>query len=69
MQLSTTKLRLSDACRQLGIPYQRLFLAVTSGTVPAERNETGSRWVIKKSDLPDIAKTLGVDAPHVSKAA
>lgn len=61
MQKSTRKLKLSDASRSLGVPYMRLFSAVASGTVDAERNGTGSRWYVKEDDLPRIAKTLGVE--------
>jgi hypothetical protein len=71
MQISTTtaRLKLSDASRQLGIPYQRLFLAVVAGAVPAERNGAGSRWLVKESDLPSIAKTLGLTHTQAHSAA
>lgn len=54
------KIRLSDASRKLGVEYNTLFRAVISGKVPAERNDTGNRWLIKTQDLPGIAKTLGL---------
>lgn len=56
-------LRLSDASRQLQIPYQKLYFAVASGLVPAQRDETGSRWVVKQSDLRLIAEKLGLAQP------
>ena len=55
-----TQIRLSDATRRLRVPYQRLYLAVIAGKVPAKRDETGSRWLVKESDLPMIAQFLCV---------
>jgi hypothetical protein len=53
-------LQLPDACRrvnELGVPvqYQRFLKAVAAGRVPAQRNETCTRWLIKADDLPAIA--------------
>ena len=61
-------MKLSDASRELCIPYQRLFVAVTGGKVPAERDNNGSRWFGKRGDLPAIAEVLCVEAP-TSQAA
>lgn len=55
-------LKLSDASRRLGVSYQTLFLAVSAGRVPAERNATGSRWLIAEADLGTIAAALGIEA-------
>lgn len=65
----STPLKLSDACRRLGVPYQRLFLAVVAGTVPAERNGAGSRWFVKESDLPEIARLLRTPRTQTTHAA
>jgi predicted site-specific integrase-resolvase len=43
-----------------GTTYQRVYRYVLDGTIPAEKNRAG-RWFIKRSDLPDIAKTLGLN--------
>ena len=56
------QLKLSDASRQLGIPYQQLYVAVAAGRVPAERNGGGGRWLIKENHLPEIARRLCI--PH-----
>jgi hypothetical protein len=45
--MTAETLRLSDASRQLGIEYNVLFRAVISGRVPAERNQTGNRWLVR----------------------
>jgi hypothetical protein len=54
-----SKLKISDVCQKFGYSYQKVFLAVVSGAIPAERDESGSRWVIRREDLPAIAKVLG----------
>jgi hypothetical protein len=60
------QIRLTDALRRLNaehggtISYQKLFLAVASGRVPAERDHTGSRWVIDEANLPAVAAALGL---------
>ncbi|MCH7526613.1 MAG: alpha/beta fold hydrolase [Planctomycetes bacterium] len=33
---------------------------ILDGIVPAERDDSGSRWLIDKADLPEIAKTLKI---------
>jgi hypothetical protein len=37
------------------VQYQRFLKAVAAGRVPAQRNETCTRWLIKADDLPAIA--------------
>ncbi len=61
-------MKLTDASRRLGIPYQRLFLAVAENKVPAERDDRGTRWLVKEADLPTIAATLGVEVPATHAA-
>lgn len=39
------------------ISYQRLWLAVVEGRVPARRE--GKRWRVRQSDLPAIAAAFG----------
>jgi hypothetical protein len=69
------KIRLSDALRRLNsefngcISYQRLFLAVAAGRVPAERDHTGSRWLIDDANLPAIARVFGLTAPTTAPNA
>ena len=53
-------LKLSDASRRLNASYQRVFNGVASGAIPAERDVSGSRWLIDEADLPAIAQTLGI---------
>ncbi len=61
----TNKIKLSELPRRLRdefgvtVSYRRLYTAVLDGTVPAERDASGSRWLIDADDLPEIAKTLG----------
>lgn len=43
-----------------GTTYQRVYRYVLDGTIPAEKSTTG-RWFVKRSDLPTIAKTLGLN--------
>ena len=65
--MNETKIKLSEAPRRLrdefgvSISYRRLYTAVLDGMVPAERDASGSRWLVDADDLPEIAKTLGVE--------
>ena len=36
--------------------YMHLWKAVVAGDIPAQR--IGSKWVLRKADLPEIAKIL-----------
>ncbi len=40
------------------VSYSRLYKAVLDGTVPAER--VGSRWFLRRADLPVVAGILGL---------
>ena len=40
-------------------PYQRLYRMVIDGDLPAQKNDIG-RWIVKSSDVPGIARTLGL---------
>ena len=61
----TNKIQLSELPRRLRnefgitVSYRRLYTAVLDGIVPAERDESGSRWLIDPDNLPEIVKTLG----------
>ena len=63
--MTETKIKLPEAPRRLrdefgvSISYRRLYTAVLDGMVPAEKDASGSRWLVDANDLPDIAKTLG----------
>ena len=57
----TDNIPLTDAPRALrahglSTTYQRLWIAIVAGHVPAER--VGKRWHVRAADLPIIAKTL-----------
>jgi hypothetical protein len=62
MEKST--LGLPEACRRLReeagvrVTYRRLYSAVLVGAIPAVKDETGSRWLIKADDLEAIASYL-----------
>ena len=64
--MTDNKIKLSEVPRHLrdefgvAITYRRLYTAVLDGIVPAERDDSGSRWLIDKADLPEIAKTLKI---------
>jgi hypothetical protein len=53
-------IKLSDASRRLKAPYQRLFNGVASGTIPAQRDANGTRWMIDDAHLGAIAAILGI---------
>ena len=59
------KIKLSEVPRRLrdefgvAVSYRRVYTAVLDGTVPAERDASGSRWIVDADDLPEIAETLG----------
>ena len=63
---TNAKIKLSELPRRLrdefgvSVTYRRLYTAVLDGIVPAERDASGSRWLIDPDDLPEIAKTLGI---------
>jgi len=44
------------AAHGLSTTYQRLWVAIVAGQVPAER--VGKRWHVREADLAVIAKTL-----------
>jgi hypothetical protein len=60
------KRKISDTVRSLNtkygrrLPYQRFFLAIVDGRVPAERDASGRFWLIDEDDEPAIARTLGL---------
>jgi hypothetical protein len=59
--MQKSSLGLPEACRWLRkttgvhVTYRRLYSAVLDGAVPAVKDESGSRWVIKAADLDAIA--------------
>lgn len=60
-------LKISDVSAALKVPYQRVFLAVCEGIVPAHRDpKNQSRWLVRKDDLPKIREILGVDNKEVA---
>ena len=60
--MSTQKIKLSELPRLLkhefglAVSYRRVYSAVLDGIVPAERDASGNRWLIKSDDMPEIAK-------------
>lgn len=58
-------LMLTDVPRALkdltgtGIQYQKLYRHIIDGAIPAEKSLSG-RWFVRRADLPEIAKTLGL---------
>jgi hypothetical protein len=58
------KRKISDALRSLNtnynanLTYQRFWLGVASGRVPAERDASERFWLIDEDDEPFIAQTL-----------
>ena len=61
------KIKLSELPRRLRdefdvfVPYRKLYIAVLDGVIPAERDASGARWIVDADDLPEIAKTLGIN--------
>jgi hypothetical protein len=58
--MASKKMKLSDVCRRLCVPYHKLFHQVVCGAVPATRDGTGTRWLINETDLEKVANVLGV---------
>jgi hypothetical protein len=60
------KLKISDTLRRLNIEYdaelsyQRFYLAVAAGLVPAERDPSGRFWLIDEADQLRAARVLGI---------
>ena len=58
------QIKLSELPRRLRdefgiiVSYRRVYSAVLDGIVPAEKDASGSRWVVGADDLPEIAKTF-----------
>ncbi|MDO9714225.1 hypothetical protein [Paracraurococcus lichenis] len=65
--MSDSKLPLTDATRELRVPYQRLYQAVLADKVPAVR--VGSRWFIERAHLPLVAQALGLEPLAASVSA
>lgn len=42
------------------VEYNRLWRYVAQGEVPAER--AGSRWLVRRSDVPRVAAAFGISA-------
>ena len=40
------------------ISYRRAYKDVLDAVIPAEKDDTGTRWKIKVDDLPEIAKAM-----------
>jgi hypothetical protein len=57
-------IKLSEVPRRLredfgvSISYRRLYGLVLDGIVPAEKDETGNRWLIACNDLGQVAEML-----------
>ena len=45
--------------------YQRLYRHVVDVNLPAERSASG-RWRVRRTDLPKIAKVLGLKAKETA---
>jgi len=54
-------IKLIDACRILGIGYQRVYQRMHTGELPIFREPGSSLWKISESDLPELAKKFGKD--------
>jgi hypothetical protein len=58
--------KISDTVRSLNAKYgshctyQKFFLAIVDGRVPAKRDASGRFWLIDEADEPLIARTLGL---------
>jgi len=57
----------SDAAALSRIGYQRLWLRVCEGVIPAVK--IGGRLFVQRSHLPDIARVLGLIAAPAAKPA
>jgi hypothetical protein len=57
--MSDSKLPLTDATRELRVPYPRLYQAVLANKIPAVR--VGSRWFIAREHLALAARVLGLE--------
>jgi hypothetical protein len=40
--------------------YHTFLMAIVAGDVPAERNATGSRWLVSEDHIPEIASRYGL---------
>jgi len=61
---TTRKIKLPEVTRHLrddfgvSVSYRRLYTAVLDGIVPAEKDASGSRWLVDADDLPKIAEVF-----------
>jgi hypothetical protein len=68
-------IKLADAVRRLNdrydanLTYQQLYMLGLQRRIPVERNDTGRFWVVDETNLPRIAKTLGLIAAKPKPAA
>jgi hypothetical protein len=69
------KMKLADAVRRLNdryaadLSYQQIYMLGLQRRIPVERNETGRFWVVDESNLPAMAKALGLVAVKKAKPA
>ncbi len=62
--MSNSNIKLSELPRRrrndfsVRVSYRRLYIAGLDGIVPAERDASGSRWLVDPNDLAEIAKTI-----------
>lgn len=62
--MSANSIKLSELPRRLRkdfaveVSYRRVYTAVLDGAIPAEKDASGTRWIIDIEDLPLIAKAM-----------
>lgn len=63
--MAENSLSIPEAAHRLGAPYNRVYAAVLEGAVPSKREQHGARGVyrIAESDLPRLARELGISLP------
>ncbi len=44
---------------EIKVSYRQVYGAVLDGVIPAEKDTSGSRWLIAPDDLPKIAEKFG----------
>ena len=58
------KIKLPETARRLredfgvSVSYRSIYHKVLDGIIPAERDASGGRWLVKVSDLPTIADAM-----------
>lgn len=57
--LTSLPRELAEAYPGSAVPYRRCYILTLDGLLPAAQESNG-RWFVERSDLPEVARVLGL---------